>query len=68
VDTTGAGDAFMAGLLHGLCQLDEEPNSVAKPEILFRFAAACGALVCLEAGAIDSQPTIAEVERFLKAH
>jgi fructokinase len=68
VDTTGAGDAFMAGLLHGLCQLDAEANSVARPEILFRFAAACGALVCLEVGAIDPQPTVAEVECFLNAH
>ena len=68
VDTTGAGDAFMAGLLHGLCQIDVEPNSVVRPEILFRFAAACGAFVCLEAGAIDPQPNVAEVECFLKAH
>jgi fructokinase len=68
VDTTGAGDAFMAGLLHGLCQPDAEPNALTRPEILFRFAAACGALVCLEAGAIDPQPTVAEVECFLKAH
>jgi fructokinase len=29
------------------------------------FASACGALVCLGAGAIDPQPNAAEVEDFL---
>lgn len=61
VDTTGAGDAFMAGLLHGLCG---PPQPV---EALLRFAAACGALVCQGAGAIDPQPGAAEVRAFLAA-
>jgi len=65
VDTTGAGDAFMAGLLHGLCQAEADPHTVAEPEALLRFAAACGSLVCRGAGAIDPQPRAAEVERFL---
>jgi fructokinase len=65
VDTTGAGDAFMAGLLHGLCQVEADPHTVAEPEALLRFAAACGSLVCRGAGAIDPQPRAAEVERFL---
>ena len=67
VDTTGAGDAFTAGLLHGL---------VANPVLLvrasaeqagelMRFAMACGALVCQGAGAIDPQPCSAEVDAFL---
>ena len=58
VDTTGAGDAFMAGLLHWW--------AAAPPERI-RFAAACGALVCGGAGAIDPQPTQAQVEAFLGA-
>ena len=65
VDTTGAGDAFMAGLLHGLCQAEADPHTVAEPEARLRFAAACGSLVCRGAGAIDPQPRAAEVERFL---
>jgi fructokinase len=65
VDTTGAGDAFMAGLLHGLCQAEADPHTVVEPEALLRFAAACGSLVCRGAGAIDPQPWAAEVERFL---
>ena len=65
VDTTGAGDAFMAGLLDGLCRAEASPHRLEAPEALVRFAAACGSLVCLGAGAIDPQPTAAEVERFL---
>jgi fructokinase len=56
VDTTGAGDAFTAGLLH---------RWVAAPQERIRFAAACGALVCGGAGGIDPQPTQAQVEAFL---
>jgi fructokinase len=69
LDSTGAGDAFTAGLLHGL---------VARPDLLggqdglaveqlMRFASGCGALVCQGAGAIDPQPTAAQVEAFLAA-
>ena len=47
VDTTGAGDAFTAGLLH---------RWAAAPRERIRFAAACGALVCGGAGGIDPQP------------
>ena len=56
IDTTGAGDAFTAGLLH---------RWTATPVERMRFAAACGALVCGGAGGIDPQPTEAQVERFL---
>jgi fructokinase len=65
VDTTGAGDAFMAGLLHGLCQAGQGSGLGSDPEALVRFAAACGSLVCRGAGAIDPQPTSTEVECFL---
>ena len=56
VDTTGAGDAFTAGLLH------RWSDPVAGR---LRFAAACGALVCAGAGGIDPQPTEAQVDAFL---
>ena len=55
-DTTGAGDAFTAGLLH---------RWVAPVAERLRFAAACGALVCAGAGGIDPQPTEAQVDAFL---
>ena len=56
VDTTGAGDAFTAGLLH---------RWFAPVAERLRFAAACGALVCGGAGGIDPQPTEAQVDTFL---
>ena len=56
IDTTGAGDAFTAGLLH--CW--DRPVNVR-----LRFASACGALVCSGAGAIDPQPLEQDVFTFL---
>ena len=56
IDTTGAGDAFTAGLLH--CW-DRPVND------RLRFASACGALVCGGAGAIDPQPREQDVLAFL---
>ena len=61
VDSTGAGDAFTAGLLHGLLH---DPLC-SQPGQLLRFASACGALVCQGAGAIDPQPSSGTVQAFL---
>ena len=57
IDTTGAGDAFTAGLLHCWDRPVKER---------LRFASACGALVCGGAGAIDPQPREQDVSTFLK--
>jgi fructokinase len=67
VDTTGAGDAFTAGLLHALAA---DPVLLASASAdqareLMRFASACGALVCQGAGAIDPQPCADQVRGFL---
>jgi fructokinase len=59
VDTTGAGDAFVAGLLH---QLGIGGKSGVE---IVRYAAAAGALTTRKPGAIDSQPTNAEIIQFL---
>jgi fructokinase len=67
VDTTGAGDGFMAGLIAGLLA---EPDAVTRPDRLdriCRFANAVGALTTLERGAIPALPTRAAVERFLES-
>jgi ribokinase len=59
VDTTGAGDAFRAGLAVMLAQgrpLDEA----------VRFANACGALACTVLGAEPSMPRLDAVEKLLK--
>lgn len=65
VDTTGAGDGFVAGLLRGLLTqptaLDHEPTLRA----CCRFANAVGALATTERGAIPALPTLDRVEAFL---
>lgn len=58
VDTTGAGDAFVGGLVVGL--LEGQP-----PDRALRFACAVGALAASRAGAQPSLPTRAEVEAVL---
>jgi fructokinase len=66
-DTTGAGDSFLAGFVHQLCQHQlSEINQDA--EHIVKYASATGALTTLKAGAIDAQPTGAEVEAFLFLH
>jgi fructokinase len=67
VDTTGAGDAFTAGLLHGLVAGPALLRGASADQALalMRFASACGALVCGGAGAIDPQPSAEQVEAFL---
>jgi fructokinase len=67
VDATGAGDAFVAGLLDGLFA---DPDALGDPDRLraiCRFACAVGALTTTERGAIPALPTRDVVERFLEA-
>jgi len=65
VDTTGAGDAFTAGLIYKLSSLslDQVDKQMAKD--IIRFANGCGAYVCQGVGAIDPQPSCEDVEKFL---
>jgi len=64
VDTTGAGDGFVAGLLVGLLEqgLDWSKRAV---EQALRLANAVGALVCTRRGAIPALPTRRQVQRLL---
>ncbi len=65
-DTTGAGDSFVAGFVHQLCQQGlaslKQPRMVAQ---IITYASAVGALTTVRTGAIAAQPTAAEVEAFL---
>lgn len=66
VETTGAGDSFVAGFVHQLCQ--RGIHSLADAAIAERvvvYASATGALTTTKPGAIASQPTASEVEAFL---
>ncbi len=65
LDTTGAGDAFTAGLINQLLMTSSEALNDEKIQAILRFAAACGALVCGGMGAINPQPTHLQVEEFL---
>ncbi len=67
-DTTGAGDGFVAGLLHRLGQDGEAVlRDGARLREIFRFASAVGAIVAQAPGAIAPQPTAASVDLFLQA-
>lgn len=68
VDTTGAGDAFMAGLLAGLMVQPELVDDTEALGRVVRFANAAGALATTRRGAIPSLPDRAQVERLLAAH
>ncbi|MEM6400749.1 MAG: carbohydrate kinase [Cyanobacteria bacterium P01_D01_bin.116] len=67
VDTTGAGDSFVAGFVHQL--LNYGIQNLKDAEVvkkIIAYASAAGALTTLKPGAIASQPTAEEVESFLK--
>jgi fructokinase len=67
VDTTGAGDAFFAGILTKLDSLDinsfKNDDSLIK-EVL-KFANIAGALTTTSKGAISAIPTLKEVNEYL---
>lgn len=65
VDTTGAGDAFYAGVLS---QIDGVSKTDWTDELLcraLRFGNICGALNTLGRGAIDHLPSLATVQSYL---
>jgi fructokinase len=65
-DTTGAGDAFLAALIHRLCQDGFDSLSYADQlQHVIRYASAAGALTTLRAGAMAAQPQAEEVRAFL---
>lgn len=67
-DTTGAGDGFVAGFVHQLCQhgLNKSFADAESARNVVKYASAVGGLTTLKPGAIAAQPTAEEVEAFLK--
>ena len=64
VDTTGAGDAFLAGLISKFI-LSGYPSNKLDTEECVKFASVCGLLTCLGEGAIEQQPYYEKVNKFL---
>ncbi|MBU6247529.1 MAG: carbohydrate kinase [Xanthomonadaceae bacterium] len=75
VDSTGAGDAFVGGLLCRLAELDGGPEAIdqlvgKRPNLheVLRYSAACGALCASRRGSFTAMPTDAETRAFMEAH
>lgn len=67
VDTTGAGDGFLAGFLHQLCQISLD--RLSDPQVsndIISYASAVGAIAVMGMGAIAPQPHNLQVHDFLK--
>ena len=65
IDTTAAGDAFMASLLSGMLDFGPDYRDDGRCAIILRAACAAGALATTKRGAMDSLPTKDEIERLL---
>ena len=63
IDTTGAGDAFLAGLISQLLSFDS-PSNELEIQNCVKFASVCGLLTCLGEGAIEQQPDYSKVNEF----
>jgi fructokinase len=71
INTTGAGDAFVAGILASLNDLRAKDlaDFLANEEQVdgaLHFAAACGALAVTRHGAFEAMPSRAEVEELME--
>ncbi|KQX44644.1 MULTISPECIES: PfkB family carbohydrate kinase [unclassified Paenibacillus] len=69
VDTTGAGDSFVGGMLYQLVSLGATPATIVDvlaktgaAEQVFAFANRVGAITTTRRGAIPALPTLAEVQ------
>ena len=65
IDTTGAGDAFYAGILSQIDGLTKDNWTKEKLDYAFLFGNICGALNTLGKGAIDNLPTKEEVIAYM---
>ena len=63
IDTTGAGDAFLAGLISQLLAFDY-PLNESEIQNCIKYASLCGLLTCLGEGAIEQQPDYSKVNEF----
>jgi len=65
LDTTGAGDGFVAGMLAGILKTNYYKLDEKDLYDIFRFANAVGALTTTKRGSIPALPYKEEVEKFI---
>ncbi len=65
VDTTGAGDAFMSGILRQI-HLNGMPKTIEEARDYVYFANRLGAFAATKAGAITAMPHLHEIQELLK--
>jgi fructokinase len=75
IDSTGAGDAFVGGVLHGLAKGEGGADGLEalfadgdRRDTLLRFAAACGALAVSRSGSFAAMPDRTAVLAFLETY
>jgi len=66
IDTTGAGDSFVAGMLIGI--LEHPDDYQAHLADILDFANGVGALTTRQKGAIPSLPSMEQVKNFIATH
>jgi fructokinase len=68
VDTTGAGDAFVSGMLYSLHEYEGSMKelSLEKAVQMAKFASVSGALAASTKGAMTALPTLEEVQKHLQ--
>lgn len=68
VDTTGAGDAFVAGMLFSISSCKKELNELTVEDIEYfsKIANICGSYAVSKKGAMSALPTLDEVLNVLK--
>ncbi|MFC4322297.1 aminoimidazole riboside kinase [Litchfieldia salsa] len=67
VDTTGAGDAFVSGILYQLNETDKNIKELTLSEVekMVSFASVSGGLTASTKGAMTALPTLEEVKKYL---
>jgi fructokinase len=75
VDSTGAGDAFVGGLLRQLAEqnvnrdtIDAWIATLPRLHAALRYASACGAVAVTRHGSFAAMPTTTDVEQFMETH
>ena len=66
-DTTGSGDAFVAGLGYQLSRLNSSLAALNETSLhnIISFANACGALAATQIGAMSASPSLTAIDRLL---